>query len=159
MLTNHLSPLPPLSVPYTIRVDQAYNNLPQSQRYTTYIMQVRTPPTAPATLPTTSIATLQALALKDQHLALLIQATGKTQRKHSFLTQMAKDPVTFTKRWMASQKRDLEVILGEDGRFANSEDLAGEWSKGGKDGVWGKGKVRDAVGVLVQRPDKTGRAF
>ena len=72
---------------------------------------------------------------------------------------MAKDPVTFTKRWMASQKRDLEVILGEDGRFANSEDLSGEWSKGGKDGVWGKGEVRDAVGVMVQRPDKTGRAF
>ena len=72
---------------------------------------------------------------------------------------MARDPVTFTKRWMASQKRDLEIILGEDGKFTDSADLAGEWGRGGRGGVWGGDEVKEAVSVMVQKPDKTGRAF
>ena len=60
---------------------------------------------------------------------------------------------------MASQKRDLEVVLGEDGVLEDEGKLDGTWNKGGKDGPWGKGEVREAVGVMVQRPDKTGRAF
>ena len=95
----------------------------------------------------------------DDHLALIVQAINTSQCKHSFLSQMAKDPVTFTKRWMASQRRDLEVILGESGRFEDPANLGGAWARGGTDGVWGKQDVQEAVSVMVQKPDKSGRAF
>lgn len=161
MIAPHLSPLPPLSVPYTIRVDPDYHSLSDPQRYTIYTLSLRVPSitTPPPGLSPKTIQELKQLQQKDEHIAFLIQAIGKSQRKHKFLMQMAKDPVNFTKKWMASQKRDLEIILGEDGRFEDGNALAGEWSRGGDDGVWGKGEVKEAVGVMVQRPDKDRRAF
>ncbi|KAL9129335.1 MAG: hypothetical protein Q9217_002173 [Psora testacea] len=158
MLTSHLSPLPPISVPYTIRVDPDYHSLPTSQRYTIYSLLIPVSATPPQ-LPATDVNALREISRYDQHLANLIQAIGGSQRKHSFLSQMGRDPVNFTKRWMASQKRDLEVLLGEDGMFEDENKLEGAWSRGGKDGVWGRGEVKEAVGVMVQRPDKAGRAF
>ena len=106
-----------------------------------------------------NIPVLQNLSKRDDHLAEIIQAIGSSKRKHSFFSQMSLDPVSFTKRWMASQKRDLDIIMGEDGRFEDSSNLAGEWARGGRDGVWGRNEVREAVGVMVQKPDKTGRAY
>ena len=50
---------------------------------------------------------------------------------------------------MGSQKRDLEVILGESGK---GEDAMGEeWRRGGKGGVWGTENVRESVGLMVQK--------
>ena len=158
MLNAHLSPLPPLSIPYTIRVDPEYHSLPTSERYSVYTLLVSMPPT-PAQLPATNVNTLRELSRYDQHLANLVQAISGSKRKHSFLSQLSRDPVNFTKRWMASQKRDLEVILGEDGGFEDGAQLNGAWGRGGENGLWGKGEVREAVGVMVQRPDKAGRAF
>ena len=158
MLQQHLYPLPPISIPYTIRVDPEYQALPPSSRHTIYSL------TIPISLSTTSTPKLSApdlhtLAKKDEHLAELIQAIGNSQRKQSFFAQLARDPVMFTKRWMASQKRDLEIIMGEDGSLEDSSYLAAEWAKGGEEGVWGKEEVREAVNVMVQKPDKQGRAF
>lgn len=62
---------------------------------------------------------------------------------------------------MSSQKRDLEVVLGESGRFEADAGmgLGGEWRKGGKDGVWGTEQVREGVGLMVQKAGRDGRAF
>ena len=49
--------------------------------------------------------------------------------------------------------------MGEDGKFEDSSYLAGEWARGGRTGVWGGNEVKEAVNVMVQKPDKTGRAF
>ncbi|KAG8528294.1 uncharacterized protein KY384_007211 [Bacidia gigantensis] len=158
LLENHLSPLSPLSVPYTVRVDPEYHSLPSEKRYTIYTFQI---PTAaiPPSVPNPDVEDLKSLKRMDDHLALLIQAIGKSQRKHSFLSQLSRDPVTFTQRWMSSQRRDLEVALGESGRFEDPANLGGVWSQGGHDGVWGKQEVKEAVGVMVQKPEKAGRTF
>lgn len=63
---------------------------------------------------------------------------------------------------MGSQKRDLEVVLGESGRFEG--DVAGmglgsEWRRGGQSGVWGSEIVREGVGLMVQKAVKDGRPF
>ena len=63
---------------------------------------------------------------------------------------------------MASQKRDLEVVLGESGRFEGDVagmGLGGEWRKGGRGGVWGSEIVREGVGLMVQKGGRDGRAF
>ena len=64
---------------------------------------------------------------------------------------------------MGSQKRDLEVVLGEGGRMEGEAGagagLGGEWRRGGEGGVWGTEQVREGVGLLVQKAGRDGRAF
>ncbi len=90
-----------------------------------------------------------------------MQALGAAQRKHSFLEGYSKDPVGFTKRWMGSQKRDLEVVLGESGRYEADMGwgLGGEWRRGGERGVWGSEQVREGAGLMVAKAGRDGRAF
>jgi len=76
---------------------------------------------------------------------------------------MGRDPVGFVKRWMASQRRDLEVLVAEDGRFAadgvgEAKGYRGEFGRGGKEGVWGGREVEEAVNIMVQRV-REGRSF
>ncbi|KAK0514384.1 hypothetical protein JMJ35_003001 [Cladonia borealis] len=165
-IIDHLTPLPPLSLPYTIRVDPDHHHTTPPIP-TIYTLRLPIPPShAP---PPPSLHTLKQLSSYDEHLALLIQALGAAQRKHSFLKGYAKDPVRFLKRWMGSQKRDLEVVLGEGGRMegegagagagAGGLGLGGEWRRGGEGGVWGTEQVREGVGLLVQKAGRDGRAF
>lgn len=65
------------------------------------------------------------------------------------MTELSRDPVGFVRRWTASQKRDLEIILGEAGK--GEEAVGEEWRRGGKDGVWGTQNVRESVGLMVQK--------
>ena len=64
---------------------------------------------------------------------------------------------------MGSQKRDLEVVLGEGGRMEGEAGagvgLGGEWRRGGEGGVWGTEQVRVGGGLLVQKAGRDGRAF
>lgn len=63
---------------------------------------------------------------------------------------------------MASQKRDLEIVLGESGRLEGDvpgAGLGGEWRRGGQRGVWGSEAVREGVGLMVQKGGRDGRAF
>jgi len=74
--------------------------------------------------------------------------------------------VAFLKRWISSQKRDLEVILGEASRPGvrlpsalradNAPDdiglpLGDEWRKGGEGGIWGGQGARESVGLFLAR--------
>jgi SWI/SNF-related matrix-associated actin-dependent regulator of chromatin subfamily D len=82
---------------------------------------------------------------------------------------MASDPVNFLKRWISSQKRDLEVILGEATRPGvrwpetvtadntvplDERALGDEWRRGGKDGVWGSQVAKESVGLFLARGGK-----
>ncbi|CAD6571326.1 MAG: SWI/SNF complex component snf12 [Alectoria sarmentosa] len=157
IILPHLTPLSPLSLPYTIRVDPEFHASPTP---TIYTLRLPTPPTLPSLPP--SLQTLKQLSAYDEHLALLIQALGASQRKYQFLDGYKRDPVTFVKRWMSSQKRDLEVVLGESGRFEGDVPgmgLGGEWRRGGQGGVWGSEIVREGVGLMVQKGGRDGRAF
>ncbi len=157
LIMPHLTPLLPLSLPYTIRVDPDFHASPSP---TIYTLRLATPPRVPSLTP--SLQSLKQLSAYDEHLALLVQALGASQRKYQFLDGYKRDPVTFVKRWMASQKRDLEVVLGESGRFEGDVPgmgLGGEWRRGGQGGVWGSKLVREGVGLMVQKAGRDGRAF
>lgn len=156
LIAPHVSPLPPLSLPYTIRVDPAYHASPTPTIYTVRVPTTPPPPTLPTSLPQ-----LKQLAAYDDHVALLIQALSAAQRKHSFLAGYGKDPVTFLRRWMGSQKRDLEVVLGESGRMEGDlgMGLGGEWRRGGREGVWGTEQVREGVALMTQKAGRDGRGF
>lgn len=90
-------------------------------------------------------ATLRQISQLDDQLALIIQAIAHSKAKHSFYKSMQGDPVGFIKRWMSSQQRDLEVILGEATRGGGEDGSAPEFQRGGSDGVWGTQVVKEAV--------------
>ena len=105
--------------------------------------------------------TLSTLKQHDKHTALLIQSINQSKLKHGFMTGMAKDPVGFTKRWMSSQRRDLEMVLGEGGQLEADWGpdgvprgaVRGEWVNGRK---WKGREVEEAIAVMV-RKDRTAR--
>lgn len=149
LIGPHLTALPPLSVPYTIRVDPNYHKSPTP---TIYTLRVRTPSpllALRATVKQQPLQTLRQISAHDDNLATLMQALTHSKAKHAFLSEMSRDPVGFMQRWIKSQKRDLEVILGEVSK--GEESMGEEWRRGGKDGVWGTQNVRESVGLMVQK--------
>ena len=89
-----------------------------------------------------NIASLRQISQLDDQLATLVQAVSHHKAKHTFYRNFSKDPVAFLQKWYASQQHDLSVLLGE----MEKGDVVGlEFSKGGKDGVWGSDIVGEAV--------------
>ena len=73
------------------------------------------------------------------------------------MQSFAEDPANFLKKWMGSQRRDMEVILGERWGGEEGTTMGGsEFRRGGMDGVWGSEKVREAVGSMVSKEGKRG---
>ena len=153
-LVPHLHPLPPVRLPYTIRVDEAFHSNPEP---TIYDIQVTVEdPLRALILKMTSNpehqATLRQISRIDDELAILIQAIQHHKARHTFFSSMAKDPKGFLDRWMKSQKKDLSVLLAEVERG----DVAGmEFAKGGDDGVWNADVVREAVRYRLARGEAT----
>jgi SWI/SNF-related matrix-associated actin-dependent regulator of chromatin subfamily D len=171
----HLSPLPPLQLPYTIRVDPAYNTPPDTvqsssnspssdssprflqSHYTIYdvLVPIEDPLTGlylRATQSQNHLSTLTELAALDENLATTIQAIANEHIKHSFFTDLSNDPVRFIKKWVASQQRDLEMLLGEAPRGGGEEAQGEEWRRGGSKGVWGAPATKQSVGLWLARP-------
>lgn len=158
-VTPHLKPLPPIKLPYTIRVDQEFHSAADAPKPTVYDIRVsvddplRSKHLVPFIHNPSYAQTLREIHQLDESLAVLIQAVGDSKAKHTFLTSMANDPVGFVKNWLSSQKRDLEVIMGEATRAgAAAEDPVGdEWRRGGKGSVWDSSNARESVNLLLSK--------
>lgn len=152
-VTQHLSPLPPVSIPYTIRVDEDFHKDPQP---TVYDIQVAVADPLRTTLQPILHNPEYATMLKevtqlDDQLARIVQGVSVSKAKHTFFKSMAEDPANFVRSWLSSQKRDMDVIMGESTR-GGSEAIAGdEWRKGGKDSVWTTQNARESVNVLLSK--------
>ncbi len=134
-------------MPYTIRVDSAYQSAPTPTIYDVRVT-VEDPLHAKMLAMTHNPeypATLRQMSHLDDQLAIIIQALAHSKAKHSFYKSMQGDPVNFVKRWMSSQKRDLEVILGEATRGGGEDGSAPEFQRGGSEGIWGTQVVKEAV--------------
>lgn len=104
--------------------------------------------------------TLAELARLDDVLALAVQGVTHSKAKHAFFTSMANDPAKFINRWVSSQRRDLQVIMGESRGGVGPASGAGygwdetgseEWRWGGEDGVWGSKGATEAVALYAGR--------
>ncbi|KAK3191811.1 SWI/SNF and RSC complex subunit Ssr3 [Lecanicillium sp. MT-2017a] len=151
-VTQHLRPLPPVSLPYTIRVDEDFHKDPQP---TIYDVQVTLDDPLRITLQNLVNNPQYASMLKemtglDDQLARLIQAISVSKAKHSFMKSLGEDPATFVRNWLSSQKRDLEVIMGE-GANGGDNGYGDEWRRGGSDSVWATQTARESVNVLLSR--------
>jgi SWI/SNF-related matrix-associated actin-dependent regulator of chromatin subfamily D len=147
----HLNQLPPVKLPYTIRVDKAFHDDPQPTIY-----DIRVAVDDPLRAALTSYLTnpsyaqsLRDIAALNERLALLVQKISNSKSKHAFLDALSKNPTEFLAKWLSSQKRDLEVISGEATRGGGEDASGDEWRKGGKDGVWGSENARQSVNLIV----------
>ena len=52
-------------------------------------------------------------ALAGFQLAVLCQAVAHSKAKRDFWRAMSEDPAGFVQRWVSSQKKDLETLMGE----------------------------------------------
>lgn len=170
-LAPHLHPLPPIQLQYTIRVDRDYikgtpasadsPTIPPSQP-TVYDIRVSLPNPLARELTRfqsskSHVAALCSIVHTDDDLALLVQKIHQTNAKRKFYDNLSKDPASFVKRWVSSQRRDLEVIMAESTRGGGEDGAAGvgdEWRKGGSDGVWGSQLARESVGLWLARSGK-----
>ncbi|KAF2874422.1 hypothetical protein BDV95DRAFT_487569 [Massariosphaeria phaeospora] len=161
LIKPHLTTPPPVQLSYTIRVDKDYIS-PTAEsgkapsEPTIYDVQVALDDPLPQLFRNilrrkTSLETLQNIHSIDEQIVLLMGAVGQSKAKHAFFTSMSKDPVAFVKRWLSSQKRDLEVLLGEASRGGGEDASGEEWKRGGEEGVWGSDVAKETVGLWLAR--------
>ena len=96
---------------------------------------------------------LRQIGALDDQLALIIQAVLHSKARHSFYTALSKDPATFVRRWLGSQRRDLETILGEAVRGGGEDGSGPEFRRGGANSAWNATVAREAVRYMLARPD------
>lgn len=151
----HTSPIDPIHLPYTIRVDEDYHKDPTP---TVYDIQVALEdPLRSKMLALTQnpqyTASMRQIATLDDQVALIVQALTHSRARHSFYTALSKDPATFVRRWINSQRRDLETILGEATRGGGEDASGPEFRRGGTDGVWDTTVAREAVRYMLAKPE------
>lgn len=150
-IVHHLSPLAPIKLPYTIRVDQEFHRNPQPTIYDVrVILDDPLKEKATAILQEPSYPSmLHQIGELDDNIALEMQALSESKSRHTFFTAMSKDPVNFINRWMSSQQRDLEIILGEATRGGGEDGISDEWRRGGPEGVWGSVSAQETIKVML----------
>ncbi|KAL9114053.1 MAG: hypothetical protein Q9227_001825 [Pyrenula ochraceoflavens] len=154
-LTRHISPLPPIKLPYTIRVDPEFHEHPSPTIYDVQVA-VEDPRRAKVlafTRDPSHATSLRQISALDEQLALIIQALNHSKARHTFYTAMSKDPSNFIRKWMGSQKRDLETILGEATKGGNEDGTAPEFQRGGSAGMWDTDIVKEAVRYRLAKPE------
>ncbi|KAL1971246.1 hypothetical protein VTN77DRAFT_198 [Rasamsonia byssochlamydoides] len=154
-ISAHTSPLDPIKLPYTIRVDQEFHKDPTP---TIYDIRVAVDdPLRQKMIALTSnpqyAASIRQISLLDDQLSLIIQALMHSKARHSFYTALSKDPATFIRRWLNSQRRDLETILGEATRGGGEDGSGPEFRRGGANSVWNAPVAREAVRYMLAKPD------
>lgn len=152
-ITPHLRPLPPVKLVYTVRLDEEFHKNPQPTIY-----DVRVPVNEPMQARLTQFlqdpqyaTMLQQVKGLDEQLAIMIQAIADSKAKHAFFKSLSQDPANFVRNWLSSQKRDLEVILGEAPRGGGEDASGDEWRRGGKNSVWGTQNARESVQFMFTR--------
>jgi len=152
-VAQHLSPLDPISLPYTIRVDEEFHRDPKP---TVYDVQVLVEDPLRITLQPLLSNPAYAAMLKDvngldDQLARVVQAIAVSKAKHSFLNSLSEDPATFIRTWISSQKRDLDIVMGDAAKVGSGGMGGAEWRRGGSDSVWASSNARESVNVLLSK--------
>ncbi|PGH15432.1 hypothetical protein AJ79_02408 [Helicocarpus griseus UAMH5409] len=150
----HTSPLDPIKLPYTIRVDPEYQNNPTP---TIYDIRVAVEDPLRAKMISMTRAPdypnmLRQVANLDDQVALVVQALTHSKARHAFFQSLSEDPANFVRRWTSSQKRDLEIILGEATRGGGEDGSGPEFRRGGSNSAWDTPVAAEAVRYMLAKP-------
>jgi len=156
-IIHHLSPLPPIELPYTIRFDEAWHNAPETSpgsKRTVYNVRVEGEDVLKKRYKRflanpEHAKTFKLIKEKDRETCLLIQALKMSKARWDFFSGISKDPAGYLAKWMSSQKRDLEVMMGDAQRGGGEDGQGEEWRRGGDDSVWKTESVAQAARMLL----------
>lgn len=156
----HTAPMDPIKLPYTIRVDEEHHRNDSNASPTPTIYDIQVAIDDPLRSKMISLtqnpqytAGMRQIASMDDQVALIVQALTHSRAKHAFYTALSKDPANFVRRWLNSQRRDLETILGEATRGGGEDGSGPEFRRGGEDGVWDSTVAREAVRYMLAKPE------
>ncbi|KAG9257657.1 SWI/SNF complex protein [Emericellopsis atlantica] len=152
-IVPHLVPLPPIQLEYTIRVDEEFHKDPKPTVYDIPVT-VEDPLRAvlqPFLTNPQYVTMLKEVNGLDDQLARLVQAVSVSKAKHTFFTALSEDPANFIINWMSSQKRDLDIVMGETSRGGGDRIHSDEWRRGGSNSVWTTQNARESVNVLLSK--------
>ncbi|KAF9957120.1 SWI/SNF complex component snf12, partial [Mortierella alpina] len=118
LIGRFLSPPDPIVLEYTVRVDKPYHLAPHCYDLDVEVDDPLFKSKIASLLSSTSMSSTTSTLPKqihaqDEQIMQYIQSMHNSKTKRDFLLRFANDPADFLDRWVASQSRDLEVILGE----------------------------------------------
>ncbi|KAG9304112.1 hypothetical protein G9A89_006022 [Geosiphon pyriformis] len=125
LLNPLVDPVDPIQIDYTIRVDKTFHASKYAYDIEVEVDDVMRQRMAIANANTAQNKEVQAL---DEKIVQCIQSINNSKIKRDFLLQFTQSPVDFIQKWVASQSRDLEVILGES-RFNLEEQRQADFYK------------------------------
>ncbi|KAB8294184.1 hypothetical protein EYC80_009622 [Monilinia laxa] len=150
-IISHTTILQPVRLHYTIRVDKEFHENPQP---TIYDIQVTIEDPLKAALEAatknpTYATNLLELSSLDKQLAVIVRAIANSKSKHAFFDALSKNPTEFIRKWISSQKRDLEIIAADGMRGSGEDATSDEWRRGGADSLWGSDNVKELAALMI----------
>ncbi|KAF9999491.1 SWI SNF, matrix associated, actin dependent regulator of chromatin, sub d, member 1 [Entomortierella chlamydospora] len=120
LIGRFLSPPDPIVLEYTVRVDKPYHLSSYCYDLDVEVDDPLFKSKISSLLSSTSLNSANTtnslpkqIHAQDEQIMQYIQSMHNSKTKRDFLLRFANDPADFLDRWVASQSRDLEVILGE----------------------------------------------
>ncbi|KAF9200301.1 SWI SNF, matrix associated, actin dependent regulator of chromatin, sub d, member 1 [Haplosporangium sp. Z 27] len=120
LIGRFLSPPDPIVLEYTVRVDKPYHLSSYCYDLDVEVDDPLFKSKISSLLSSTSLNSVNTtnslpkqIHAQDEQIMQYIQSMHNSKTKRDFLLRFANDPADFLDRWVASQSRDLEVILGE----------------------------------------------
>ncbi|KAI8582513.1 hypothetical protein K450DRAFT_227510 [Umbelopsis ramanniana AG] len=110
LIEQHLSRPDPIVIDYTIRVDREFH---QSRKAFDIDVELDSLLKQKMMTAVAGTNTQKEILALDDKIVQCVQSINNSKIKRDFLLQFAQSPVEFINKWIASQARDLEIILGE----------------------------------------------
>ncbi|KAG1462065.1 hypothetical protein G6F46_003121 [Rhizopus delemar] len=110
LINQHLTRPDPIVIDYTIRVDKQLHL--SSKAYDIDVEMDSIARQKMVNIVSSNQIQKEIMAYDDK-IVQCVQSINNSKVKRDFLLQFSKEPIEFINKWIASQARDLEVILGE----------------------------------------------
>jgi len=111
-LKAHLQVVDPVMIDYVVKVNTESHKL---EHPIDIDIEVEDPDRAKMAALLNSITKNQEITVIDDEISTILQKLNSSKVKRDFLTQFSSNPAEFIKRWIASQSKDLSVIMGDHG--------------------------------------------
>ncbi|KAJ3066025.1 SWI/SNF complex component snf12 [Podochytrium sp. JEL0797] len=113
LLSSHFSALDPVTIDYTVKVDQPVTVSDVAYEVAVEVEDADVMARIAKVVGGGDPAMLKEISQIDDEITKLVQKVTQCKHKREFMLGFARDPVGFLNQWVSSQTRDLEVVLGD----------------------------------------------
>jgi len=113
-IQTYLGPADSVIIPYVVRVDSSAVGELKAFDIEIDVDDYASKLKAKEVLVGLSTETSQQIQELDEEISFAVMSVRNSKLKRDFLESFAKDPTSFIERWLASQARDLETLLGHE---------------------------------------------